>query len=209
MENNELQVHIDSVIAQMQLQTISSDEEYQMAGEFLVKAKQTAKFVEEQFAESLEAAKEKKRQAEAERKAVDAEIKRFTTPLSKAESVVKRMMSDYQAEQERKRREETERRRREEEERRLTEAEETGDERVLDYPVAPEAPAAEKPKASGTYAVQVWKYEILDKRKINPGYLVPNERLIGQVVRSEKENAAAILGDGVRVYSETEIRART
>lgn len=208
MEKMELQKHINTVLAEMTLRQIENDQQYNLAAEFLVKAKQTAKEVENQFGPALEEAKEEKRKAEAKRKEIDNEIKRFTKPLSQAEQTVKRMMSAYQMEQEKRRREAEEKARREAEEKRLAEAVETDNEELLNEPVQFEQPKYEAPKADNTYTVQVWKFRIKDKKKINPDYLIPDEKLIGQIVRSKKADAATILGEGVEVYSETEIRAR-
>lgn len=207
MSGKELQKSVDTVLAEMDRITIDSDEHYEQAGSFLRKVKQTAKVVEDAYTDELEAAKEKKKQAEAERKEVQQNIKYFTDQLERAEKIVKRQMSEYLAEQERKRREAEAKRRKEEEEVRLAQAEETGDERYLDTPVAPKKEPA-PPKAEGTYTVEVWKYEITNKAKINPDYLQPNEKAIGALVRSMKGEAQAVLGEGVKVYSEKEVRAR-
>lgn len=207
-QSTDLQKHVDTVVSEMQSLKIETDEHYTQAGEFLRKVKQTAKTVEKAFAQDLAAAKVKKQQAEAERKEVDKRIKAFTDQLDKAERTVKQMMSEYHAEQERKRREAEAQRRKAEEDARLEQAEETGDDRYLDAPVAPKKEAA-APKAEGTYTVDVWKYEIVDKTRINTDYLTPNEKAIGALVRSMKGDAQGVLGEGVRVYKQTDVRART
>jgi hypothetical protein len=207
-KTKDLQKTVDTVLAELQHAKVTDQESLESANKLLVTCKQTIKYVEEHYDADLTAAQEKKKAAEAERKAVVAEIDRFRVPLTKAESMVKRQMSEYLREQERIR-QETERKRREEEEaKRIDAAIETGREEVLDKPIAVEK-SPEPELAKGTYTTTVWKYEIVDKQKINPDYLIPDEKSIGSLVRTQKEKAQAILGDGVRVYSDIDVRARS
>jgi hypothetical protein len=207
-KTKDLQKTVDTVLAELQHAKVTDQESLESANKLLVTCKQTIKYVEEHYDADLTAAQEKKKAAEAERKAVVAEIDRFRVPLTKAESMVKRQMSEYLREQERIR-QETERKRREEEEaKRLDAAINTGREEVLDKPIAVEK-EPEPELAKGTYTTKVWKYEIIDKQKINPEFLIPDEKAIGATVRSMKERAQAVLGDGVRVYSDIDVRARS
>jgi hypothetical protein len=198
---------VDSIIAQVQGLVIETDEAYQATGEFLKKCKLTAKTVEEFYAADLNAATEKKKAAEAERKAVADAIKVYTDKLDRAERAAKSLMSAYLTKKEEERRKEDARRRKEEEDRRLAAAIDSGHEEILDKPVVI-IKTPEPPKVDGTYSVDVWEYEILDKAKINPAYLVADEKAIGSLVRSQHERAADILGPGVRVYSRKDIRTR-
>jgi len=206
MANTDLQKTVDTVLLQMQTLSVKTDEQYIEAGEFLKKCKVTAKTVEEYYSDELSSAQEKKKAAEAERKAVADKIKAFTDKLSAAERTVKRIMGEYQMEQEIRRREAEEARRREEEERRLNEAIETGKEEALEKPIA--VKKEEPVKVSGTYTVDVWEFEIINKAQINPDYLIPDERAIGSLVRSMKDKAQDLLGPGVRVTCRKDIRAR-
>lgn len=199
MQNTEIQKHVDQVLAEMQHIEITDQSSYETAAEFLRKTKQTAKIVKDHFEP------ERKETYEAY-KAVTDTIKMFTDKLNKAERTVKAAMGKWYNEQERKRREIEEQRRREEEERRLQSAIDTGREEVLEKPIVTKK--EEAPKVDGTYTVEVWKFEIIDKSKINPDYLIPDEKFIRQTVNAKKADARSILGPGVKVYSEKEIRSR-
>jgi len=207
-EKKDLQKTVESVVANLQSVTVRDQGSLDEANRLLVACKQTVKLVEEHFDPALKEAQDLKRAAEEKRKAVVIEIDRFRSPLAKAERLVKKQMSDYLTEQERVRREEERRRREEEENKRLDAAINTGREEVLDKPIAV-VKEPEPELAKGTYTVDVWKYEIVDKRKINPEFLIADEKTIGQVVRSMKDRAQAIVGEGVRVYSEKDVRSRT
>ncbi len=198
---------VNEIVAGIQSLSIQTDEEYQSAGEFLKKCKVSAKEVENYYSDDLEAAKEKKRIAEEERKKVQANIKAYTDKLDKAERAAKRIMAEYSESKEKERREAERKRIAAEEEKRIAEAIETGDDEVLDKP--PEKhKESEGPKVEGTYTVTIWEYEIVDKSKINPEYVMPDNKAIGSLVRSQHEKAQDILGPGVRVYSRKDVRAR-
>lgn len=205
-ETTSLQKTVDTVLAQMQNLTVTTDEQYIEAGEFLKKCRITVKAVQDFFSADLAAAQEKKKAAEAERKSVDNQIKAFTDRLDAAERTVKRIMGEYQMAQEKARREAEDARRREEEERRLTTAIETGHEEVLDKPVT--VIKEEPVRVAGTSTVDVWEFEIVDKAKINPDYLIPDEKAIGALVRSMKDRAQAVLGPGVKITCRKDIRVR-
>lgn len=207
-EKKDLQKTVESVVANLQSVTVRDQGSLDEANRLLVACKQTVKLVEEHFDPALKEAQDLKRAAEEKRKAVVIEIDRFRSPLAKAERLVKKQMSDYLTEQERVRREEERRRREEEENKRLDAAINTGREEVLDKPIAV-VKEPEPELAKGTYTVDVWKFDIVDKRKINPEFLIADEKTIGQVVRSMKDRAQAIVGEGVRVYSEKDVRSRT
>ena len=190
----------------LELTAIRSQEDYTEAGAFLVKVKQTAKIVEAAFRAELDAALEKKRAAEADRKTVMDKIKFFTDKLDHAERQVKNVMSGFVMAEERRRVEAETARRKEEEERRLQTAIDTGNEEILEKPVAVKKETA--PTAKGTYTVEVWEYQIADVSRINPDYLIPDEKAIGALVRSQKERAAKILGPGVNVIRRKDVRVR-
>lgn len=206
-ETTELQKTIDTVVAEIEGLVIQDQDGLAAANEFLKKVKATAKIVEETFSARLADAQEKKRVAETERKAVADEIKKYTDRLDRAESAVKRIMSAYLQEQERLRLEEDQRRKKEEDDRRLAAAIETGHEEILDKPVT-FVKAPEPELAKGTYTVDVWEYEIIDKAKISPAYLIPDEVAIRKTVTSMKDRAQEIVGPGIRVTCRKDIRTR-
>lgn len=138
--------------------------------------------------------------------------KRHEEPLAQAERVIRGALAAYDAEQDRKKREEERRLQAEarklEEERRLAEAveaEQSGDqeqaEQIIAAPVyvAPVVLAKETPKVDGVSFRDVWKFDIIDPDAVPREYLTPDEKKIGGVVRALK-GAAKI--PGVRVYSE-------
>lgn len=206
METKDLTLTVDAITAQVESLVIETDEAYTATGEFLKKCKQTAKHVEAFYSDELTAAQEKKKAAEAERKEVVNKIKVFTDKLDRAERAAKNLMSNFLTKQEAKRRKEEEERRKIEEEKRLNMAIETGHEEILEKPIA--VVKSEAPKVEGVYSVDVWEYEIIDKTKINPAFIIPDEKAIGQTVRSMKERAQDIIGPGVKVTVRKDMRSR-
>ncbi len=65
----------------------------------------------------------------------------------------------------------------------------------------------ESPKVVGLSTREVWTFEIIDASKINPAFLMVDEKKIAAQVRALKQDAAAIIGAGVRVYSERQLAA--
>ena len=65
----------------------------------------------------------------------------------------------------------------------------------------------EAPKVVGLSTREVWTFEIIDASKINPAFLMVDEKKIAAQVRALKQDAAAIIGAGVRVYSERQLAA--
>lgn len=206
-ENKELQKTIDTVVAEIAGLVIKDQDGLTIANEFLKKCKVTAKTVEDAYAGKLAEAQEKKKAAEAERKAVADEIKMFTDRLDKAEAAAKRIISAYLQEQERIRIEEDQKRRKEEEDRRIATAIETGHEEILDKPVT-FVKAPEPQLSKGTYTVDVWEFEIVDKAKINPEFLVVDESAVRKTVQALKDRAVSVIGSGVKVTCRKDIRTR-
>jgi hypothetical protein len=58
------------------------------------------------------------------------------------------------------------------------------------------------PKVSGLTMRDVWKFEVTDPSKINAAFLMPDEQKIRKQVAALKADAAAIIGPGVRIWSE-------
>lgn len=72
----------------------------------------------------------------------------------------------------------------------------------------PTAPVVhfEQPKVAGVSSRQVWKFEIVDPELLPRKFLVPDEKAIGDVVRSLGDKADI---PGVRVYADTIISSRS
>ena len=66
--------------------------------------------------------------------------------------------------------------------------------------------APPKATAAGTSFRKTWKAEITDAALIPREYLIPNEQLLGQIAREQKENATNI--PGVRFYAVESIGGR-
>jgi len=205
-ETTELTRSVDAITAKVETLVIETTEAYEATGEFLKNCKKTAKQVEAFYSEDLTAATDKKKAAEAERKEVSNKIKLFTDKLDRAERAAKNLMSNFLTKQEVANRKADADRRKIEEEKRLDLAIETGHEEILEKPIA--VVMSEVPKVEGTYTVDVWGYEIIDKTKINAAFIIPDEKAIGQVVRSMKEKAQELIGEGVKVTCRKDIRAR-
>jgi flagellar biosynthesis GTPase FlhF len=62
------------------------------------------------------------------------------------------------------------------------------------------------PKVSGVRSLVLWKFRVLDARKVHPDFLMPNEVKIGSSVRFTKDKAKseAEIG-GIEVYTEDSI----
>ena len=188
------------VVAQLEQMTVATDAEMKEAGEFLRKIKQTDKIIHEVLDPQIKELYEPYKAKTDERKA-------YLDQLTGAEKAVKRMIGTYQTDQARARAFEERKAREAEEERRLNIAIDTGHEEVLERPVVSVKPP-EPEKMDGVYSVTVWEWELLDKAKINPMFLTVDEKAINSIVRTKKDEAAAMVGDGIRVYSRQDVRAR-
>lgn len=205
-ETKDLQKTVDTILSEMKTITVNDQESYTASAEFLQKVKQSVKFVELQYADDLEAAQNEKRAAEAKRKAIDDEIKKYTSQLTKAEGIVKGLMRDYVNEQERLRRAAEDKRRAEEADKRLDAAIETGREEVLDRPIAvvKEAPVQ---NVAGSSLTTVWKWKVIDMAKVKPEYVLLDEKSINTLVRSAHKRAEEMVG-GIEVWDEKDVRVR-
>lgn len=63
----------------------------------------------------------------------------------------------------------------------------------------------EAPKVTGVSMREVWKFEITDPSKINPAFLMPDETKIRKQVLALKSDAAALIGEGVRIWAEKQL----
>jgi len=200
---------------------IATDADLVKAGEFLTGIKGLQKEVDGAFNPIIKKALEAHKEALSQKKRAGA-------PLVQAEGIIKPKIAIYTAEQERKRREEEARIRREqeekerqkkiEEEKRLKEAEALEAEGkqeeadgILNEPEPEEEPAPivippAPTKVEGVSIKKVWKFRIADEDKIPRKYLIVDEKMIGQIVRAEKDKCEI---PGVEVYSEDQVSARS
>lgn len=65
----------------------------------------------------------------------------------------------------------------------------------------------EPPKVAGIAKRTVWLFEVTDPAKVNSAFTIPDEKKIRKLVNSLGADAAPLLGDGVRIWSEQQIAA--
>lgn len=65
---------------------------------------------------------------------------------------------------------------------------------------------AQTVQRAGTSFVETWDFEVTDASKIKPEFLKPDDVKIGKAVRSLHKDAQAIIGEGVRIFSNRGIR---
>ncbi|HEU01364.1 hypothetical protein LCGC14_1749190 [marine sediment metagenome] len=201
------------VVTEAQGITITDQDSYGHAGAFLTDVlKPARKEIEATFGPII-------KKAHAAHKEATGQRKRHEAPLIEAEKIVKSIMGAYVIEQRRIAAEaEAERlkvAREEAETAALAEAarlEEAGHTEaaaeMITAPVVPvvSAPPPEEPKADGVSARFVTKYRIIDARKITAAFMMPDEKKIGQIVRSMGVDAARLVG-GIEIYEEPVIAA--
>lgn len=202
-QKDELEEKTDLIVTEARELKIQNEEQYKEAGELLKKIKAFEKEVERQLEPIV-------KKAYHAYKATLNLKKEQLEPLKKAEKLIKNKMTEYYAEQERKRLEEERRKReellRQEEERRLKEAEETGDDSVLDKPIIlPKIKSDKALKQEGISFQEVWKFRIVDKSKVPEEYKIIDEKKIGAVVRAMKQNTNI---PGIEVYPEKIMRVK-
>lgn len=182
---------VTSIEAQANAVTILNDEDFAAAGALTRNVKAAQKKVEEYW-EPMRAS------TYSAYKAVTDHKKAMIDPLKKAETILKKKISAYTMEQERKRREEEERIRelaRQEMERKLKEAEkaeEAGDKaavefamseaEVMDNMAATVSIKSEAPKVSGISRTKTWEIKRIDLKKL------PDE-FAGVLIRPADEKA--------------------
>jgi DNA repair ATPase RecN len=194
-----------TIIEQGKSVVIKTSEDYEQAGFVFTTIKSVMKQVDESFDPIIQKAHQAHKEAVAQKK-------KIYEPLENVSKHVKRVMSDYDAEQERIRKAEESRlqeiARKEEEERKLAEAiaaEQSGDKQEAEaiineeIYVAPVVVKKEVPKVQGMSFRTIWKFRIIDEKKIPREYLTPDSVKIGGVVRSLKK---ATNIPGVQVYEE-------
>ena len=63
-------------------------------------------------------------------------------------------------------------------------------------------------RAGGVSIASRWSFEIIDPKKIEPLFLMPNEVAIGKVVRAMGKEAQAVVGAGVRIIEAKSVSSR-
>lgn len=63
-------------------------------------------------------------------------------------------------------------------------------------------------QAAGTSFIETWSFEITDAAQVKPEFLTPDLVKIGKAVRSLHKDAEAIVGKGVRIFSNRGISQR-
>lgn len=166
-----------------------------------------------------------KKKAYASYKEILNKYKEVEAPAIQAEKYCDGLLSDYFAEQRRKREEaerkrlEEERKRKEEEERRIQEAmeaEEKGDKERADQIInesakeenntKPEVKVPEKPKLKNVHTRLDYDFEIVDENIIPRPFLMPNETLIRKTVKASKGKVGI---PGIRIIKKDTVVARS
>jgi len=199
------------IVSRAEAISVETNEELVSAGDFLVQIKTVRKAIADTFDGPIKAANQA-------HKAMLAAKRKHDSPLANAETVIKRKVGAYQAEQERIRREREERLRAEaleaEEERRIAEAaalEAEGHteeaEQAIAEPVAAPVVVVPKsvPKVEGVSTRTTWKWRIGNIDNIPREYLKVDEIKIGQIVRAMKDQTCI---PGIEVYPESSVAVR-
>lgn len=200
---------IESVLVTMKRLTITNDAEMEVAAEWLKRCKETQRFVKERY-------EEQRKTTYDAYQAVTKTIKDTLSPLEKAETTVKGMLSTYQREQERKAEAEQKRiadaaraeAKRLAEDRLLAEATAKNDATILDKPpeVVPPPPPPPPPKPTAVPGVSypvLWKFRITNQDLIPREYMIPDLANIGKIVQTMKEKTAI---PGVEAFSTKTVR---
>lgn len=214
----QLQVSGQLMVDQAKKLVVNTHEDYEAAGKFLVGIKTRMKQVKDYW-------KKPKADAKAAHDSICAREKEMLSPLSEAESVIKKTMVAYQAAVEKARREaeEAARRRQQEETERLIaqaiSAEESGNEQEAAINMAMAQMVEEmkptqgisKPTATGTSIRKTWKARVVDPT-IVPAYVNGIEI---REIRMTKLNDLAKMTNGtleipgVEFYIDQQLSVRT
>ncbi|KKM74863.1 hypothetical protein LCGC14_1396010 [marine sediment metagenome] len=199
-----LRKDVDEILAEMEQLDITTNEQFETTGAFVQGIKSKQKEVKDHY-------EQKRARSYDIYKAVTTKISSYIDPLAKAERIVKKKLGDYRVEMVRLRRiEETEKlaiAETQAETRQLADAEETGDDSILDEPliVAPPVLETEVPKMKGISFTTVWKFDVVNVDDLPRKYMIIDVKKIQGVVNALKD-ASSI--PGIRVFSEQQVGAR-
>ena len=187
------------------LPVIKSGDDYVRAGELWKAGRDMLEQIDSGYDSIIKAAHKAHKEAVAKKKSV-------YEPVEGAVKRIKRLMADYDMEQEHIRRQEQARleaeARKAEEDRRLAEAiavEQSGNrdeaDRIMEEVITLPPVVIRKtvPKIEGMVMREIWKFEVVDPAAVPRDYLKIDEVKIGQVVRAMKSGTAI---PGVRVYAQ-------
>lgn len=205
VETNEVETKAVTIVDQAKVVKVTDSETYITAGSLWKQIGDMITEIKDTFDPICEAAY-RAHKAATEKRA------KYLNPLTQAQKDVKKLMSDYDAEQERIRLAEEARlrelARKEEEERKLQEAiqaELEGNheaaEKIIQEPVqvAPVVVPKATPKMVGGPVYQTrWKFEITDAEKVPREYLMIDEQKIGKIVTALKDKTNI---PGIRAFS--------
>lgn len=207
----ELREQGSALIAEANAIQITSHDQYEAAGAFLVGVAALRK--------SITAAMKPVKDAThtAHKAATNLENDLLAGP-AKADLIVRTRMSAYsraeQVAREKAQREQQEALRKQIEDQRITQAQTLADaghveiaDQILDAPVVVAPVELPKPTAAGVSVRKVVKFRIIDPAKINRAYLVPDETKIRAQVKALGKDAASVVG-GIEVYEENELAVR-
>lgn len=190
---------------------IKSNEDYSRAGQLLITIKGIRKKIEDTF-------KPIKQKMDAAKKEVLDQERAADAPLAKAEGIIKPRIAQWNAEQEKIWKAEEDRlreiARKAEEDRQIAAAiaaEKSGNkeeaEAIIEAPayIPPVVLAKTTPKVAGISFTKNWKFRIVDAAKIPRQYMMPNETMIGAIVRNSK---GVIQIPGIEAYSVETVSSR-
>ena len=192
---------------------IINNDVYTQAGAYLVNIKALKKKICDHHNPMIESA-HRNHQIAIEQK------KKMLDPLDHCEFILKNKLGAYQSECERQRRLEQERleaeaRKRQEEEALAragnAQTEEEQEEiitRAIETVPTVLVPKVE-PKLQGISRKSVWKVKIVDPKKINPEFMVPDISAIEKTARALGPSAVRVIGPGIQVYEDFIISARS
>lgn len=187
--------------------TVECDTDYDLAGDFLNELKKAEKKANEYWKLVVQSAHET-------HKTLKAKQNEMVEPIAAAKKAIGAEMGRYQDRLEVERREEervareieraSAKREQEEYAKNLREMghDEAAAAVVKHEPEIATVIESYAPKVDGTTRRKTWHFEITDPELVPPAYMMIDEKLIGQVGRSKKENASI---PGVRFYSKTNV----
>lgn len=209
-EIKEMTTNAEQTLTTCQNLKIKGQEEYSYAGECLKQIKSKMTNLEDKR-------KEITRPLDVAKKAVMDLFRKPLDMLSEAERIIKKGLLTYQQEQETLRREQekklTEQARKEEERKRkaleerarkaeekgnLEKAEELREKKEEVFVPAPVVPNQVE-KIRGVTTKKIWKFRIVDANLIPREYLIPNEKMLGDIARATKDTLKI---PGIGFYSE-------
>lgn len=205
VETNEVETKALTIVDQAKAVKVMDSETYIQAGALWKTIGDMITEVKDTFDPICEAA-HKAHKAATEKRA------KYLNPLTQAQKDVKKLMSDYDAEQERIRLAEEARlrelARKEEEERKLQEAiqaelegdTETAEKIIQEEVVAPPVvvPKSTPKMAGGPVYRTMWKFEVTDEKAVPDEYKMIDEQKIGKIVTALKDKTNI---PGIRAYS--------